>query len=74
MRNSASALVASGAFTPTQSLAFAGIELRIDGVAGRGRHLHGSAGAQRDVFATLDRLVTAIDAPPAASAQRAQTA
>ena len=63
VRNSASALVASGAFTPSQSMTFAGIEMRIDGSPAAGDTFTVAPSAQRDVFATLDRLIAAIEAP-----------
>jgi flagellar hook-associated protein 3 FlgL len=72
VRNSASALIASGPFTPTQSLAFAGIDLRIDGSPAAGDTFTVTPAAQRDVFATLDRLVTAMDVGAGTPAQRAQ--
>ena len=56
MRNSANALVVAGAFTPTQSLTFAGVELRIDGAPAAGDTFTVTPAAQRDVFSTLDRL------------------
>ena len=56
VRNSASALVASGTFTPSQSLDFRGIEMRIDGAPAAGDTFTVAPSAQRDVFATLDRL------------------
>ena len=72
MRNSANALVVAGAFTPTQSLTFAGVELRIDGAPAAGDTFTVAPAAQRDVFSTLDRLVAAIDTPGGTPAQRAQ--
>jgi flagellar hook-associated protein 3 FlgL len=72
VRNSASALIASGAFTPSQSLTFAGIEMRIDGSPAAGDTFTVAPSAQRDVFATLDRVIAAIDAPAANPATRAQ--
>jgi flagellar hook-associated protein 3 FlgL len=72
VRNSASALVASGAFTPSQSLTFAGVEMRIDGSPAAGDTFTVTPSAHRDVFATLDRVIAAIDAPAASPATRAQ--
>jgi flagellar hook-associated protein 3 FlgL len=72
VRNSASTLVASGAFVSSQSLTFAGIELRIDGAPAAGDTFTAAPAAQRDVFTTLDRLIAAIDAPADTPAGRAQ--
>jgi flagellar hook-associated protein 3 FlgL len=72
VRNGASALVASGAFTPAQSIAFAGVELQIDGSPAAGDTFTVTPSAQRDLFATLDRVIAAIDAPAASPAGRAQ--
>ena len=63
VRNSANALVVAGAFTPTQSLTFAGVELRIDGAPAAGDTFTVAPAAQRDVFSTLDRLIAAIETP-----------
>jgi flagellar hook-associated protein 3 FlgL len=73
VRNSASALIASGAFTASpQSIAFAGIEFRIDGAPAAGDTFTVTPSANRDVFATLDRLVTVMDSPANDPARRAQ--
>ena len=72
VRNSANALVVAGAFTPTQSLTFAGVELRIDGAPAAGDTFTVTPAAQRDVFSTLDRLIAAIETPGGTPAQQAQ--
>jgi flagellar hook-associated protein 3 FlgL len=72
VRNGAAALVASGTFTPSQSLTFAGIEMRIDGSPAAGDTFTVTPSVQRDVFATLDRVIAAIDAPAGNPAGRAQ--
>lgn len=72
VRNSASTVVAAGAFAPSQSLTFAGIEVRIDGSPAAGDTFTAMPSAQRDVFATLDRLIATIDAPAGNPADRAQ--
>ena len=72
VRDSANALVATGAFSSSQSLAFAGIEMRIDGTPAAGDTFTVAPSAQRDVFATLDRLVTTLEAPSGNPAERAQ--
>jgi flagellar hook-associated protein 3 FlgL len=72
VRDGAAALIASGSFAPSQSLAFAGIELRIDGSPTVGDTFVVSPSAQRDIFSTLDRLTAAMDVAAATPAARAQ--
>ena len=72
VRDGANALVVAGAFTPSQSLTFAGVEVRIDGVPAGGDTFTVAPAAQRDVFATLDRLIAAIETPAGSPAGRAQ--
>jgi flagellar hook-associated protein 3 FlgL len=72
VRDSANALVATGAFSPSQSLAFAGVEMRIDGTPAAGDTFTVAPSGQRDLFATLDRLVAALEEPSANPAERAR--
>jgi flagellar hook-associated protein 3 FlgL len=72
VRNAANALVSSGAFVPTQSISFAGIELRIDGTPAAGDTFTAAPAAQRDVFATLDRLIAVLETTAVTPAARAQ--
>jgi flagellar hook-associated protein 3 FlgL len=73
VRNAANALIASGAFNPpTQSLTFAGLEMRLDGAPAAGDAFTVAPSTQRDVFASLDRLIAAIDAPAGNPTARAQ--
>jgi flagellar hook-associated protein 3 FlgL len=72
VRNGASALIASGAFVPSQSLTFAGIEMRIDGSPAAGDAFTAGPSSQRDVFATLDRAIATIDGSGNDPAARAQ--
>lgn len=72
VRDGANALVASGTFTPSQSIAFRGIELRIDGAPAAGDSFSAAPSSYRDVFATLDALVADLETPTATTAARAQ--
>ena len=73
VRNTANALIASGTFaSPSQSLSFAGVEVRIDGDPAAGDTFTVAPAAHRDAFATLDRLIAAIEAPAGTPAERAQ--
>ncbi len=72
VRNGANALIASGTFAPSQSLTFAGIEMRIDGTPAAGDTFTVTPSAQRDVFSTLDRLIAAVESPAGNPADRAR--
>ena len=72
VRNSASALVAAGAFASSQSVTFAGVEVRIDGTPAAGDTFTAAPSAQRDMFGTLDRLIIAIESPAGNATARAQ--
>ena len=73
VRNSANALIVAGSYAPpTQTLAFAGTEVRIDGNPATGDTFTMRPSAQRNVFSTIDRLIAAIDTPVADVADRAQ--
>jgi flagellar hook-associated protein 3 FlgL len=73
VRNGASTLVASGTFAPPgQTLAFAGVDVRIDGQPAAGDRFTAAPSAHRDVFTSLDRLIAAIDTPVTTPADRAR--
>jgi flagellar hook-associated protein 3 FlgL len=72
VRNAANTLVGSGTFVPSQSVTFAGVDLRIDGAPAAADTFTVRPAAQRDVFATLQGLVNAIDVPAGTPALRAQ--
>jgi flagellar hook-associated protein 3 FlgL len=72
--NSASAVVASGTFTPGGAIAFNGASVTIQGQPAAGDTFTVSPAGTQDVFTTLDNLRTALRAPqntPASSAQYA---
>ena len=72
VRDGSSALVAAGAFTPPgQSLSFRGIDVRIDGQPAAGDTFTVTPSTSRDVFATLDGLIAALEAPAGTPAARA---
>jgi flagellar hook-associated protein 3 FlgL len=73
VRNAANALITTGAFTaPGQTLAFGGIEVRIDGDPAAADTFSVTPSAYRDVFSSLDGLIAAIEAPTGTPAGRAQ--
>lgn len=72
VRDGANAVVVSGGFTPGQSVAFAGVEVRIDGEPAAGDTFTLAPSAQRDVFATLEQLIAEVGAPAPDSADQAE--
>jgi flagellar hook-associated protein 3 FlgL len=73
VRNSANALIVAGTFgPPTQTLAFVGAEVRIDGDPAAGDTFTVRPSTQRNLFSTLDRLIAAVDSPVGDAADRAQ--
>jgi flagellar hook-associated protein 3 FlgL len=71
VRDGGNALVVSGGFAPGQSLAFAGVEVSIDGQPVAGDSFTLAPSAQQDVFATLERLIAELGAPAADPGDRA---
>jgi flagellar hook-associated protein 3 FlgL len=72
VRDSANALITIGAFTPSHTLAFAGVEFRLDGQPAAGDTFTLTPSGQRDMFSTVDRLIAAIEAPGGNPAERAR--
>jgi flagellar hook-associated protein 3 FlgL len=72
VRDSANALVSSGAFTAGQSISFRGIEVPIGGNPASGDSFTVAPAGNRDVFSMLDSLIASLEAPANGSAQRAQ--
>lgn len=72
VRDSADTVIDAGPFSPSHTLEFAGIELRIDGEPAAGDTFTVAPSGQRDLFATLDRLTAAVEAPSATPADRAR--
>jgi flagellar hook-associated protein 3 FlgL len=72
VRDSTNTVVDAGPFAPANTLSFAGIELRIDGEPAAGDTFSVAPSGQRDLFATLDRLTAAIEAPSGSPADRAR--
>ncbi|HZF99220.1 MAG TPA: flagellar hook-associated protein FlgL [Pseudoxanthomonas sp.] len=70
VRDAANALVASGAYTKGDSIAFAGVQMRIDGDPATGDRFQIGPSTTRDIFATVQKLVDALDSNPTTAAQR----
>lgn len=64
-------VLAGGAFAPGDTIAAAGLQLRIDGAPAAGDGFALEPAPNRDVFATLESLADALAAPVATPAQRA---
>ena len=63
VRDSASALVSSGAYTPGQAVSFRGIAVPIDGAPAAGDTFTVAPSSSRDVFATVSSLISALETP-----------
>ncbi|MCH9695733.1 MAG: flagellar hook-associated protein FlgL [Gammaproteobacteria bacterium] len=61
VRNSASVLVASGAFEPGDTIAFQGIEISIDGQPEGGDQFNFAASGLQSVFESVDQIATALE-------------
>jgi flagellar hook-associated protein 3 FlgL len=73
VRDSASALVSSGAFTSaSQAITFRGVELTIDGAPAAGDVFTVAPSGNSDVFTMLDDLIGTLESSSGDSAQRAQ--
>jgi flagellar hook-associated protein 3 FlgL len=72
VRDSGGALIASGAYAPNQAIAFGGIEVGIDGAPAGGDSFTVTPSANRDVFATVDSLIAALESSAGNPTARAQ--
>jgi flagellar hook-associated protein 3 FlgL len=72
VRDGAAALVSSGTFAPDQAIGFRGIEVPVAGAPAAGDTFTVAPSAERDVFATLNSLITTLDRPSGGGAPRAR--
>jgi flagellar hook-associated protein 3 FlgL len=72
VRDSGGALVASGAYSPSQAIAFRGIQVDLDGAPAAGDSFTVAPSAKRDVFATVDALIAALETSPSSPPGRTQ--
>jgi flagellar hook-associated protein 3 FlgL len=70
-RDAADALVASGPYASGDAIEFKGIRVTVSGAPVAGDQLHIDPSGTEDIFATLERLATALEAPLGTGAQRA---
>lgn len=69
-RDAADALVASGAYTSGDAIEFKGIRVAVSGAPAAGDQIHIQPSGTEDMFATLERLATALEAPLGSPTQR----
>jgi len=72
VRDAATALVASGTYTSGQSIAFRGVDVPLTGSPAAGDKFTVAPSGKRDVFATLDSLIAALETPATGGAAQAQ--
>jgi len=70
IRDSANVVLGSGSFQPGQSIAVAGLQLRIEGTPATGDVFEAGPAGVRDIFATLQELIGTLQANPVTDAQR----
>ncbi|NZA27909.1 flagellar hook-associated protein FlgL [Luteimonas sp. SJ-92] len=71
VRDSAGTVIASGAYVAGESIAFAGVQMRIGGAPAPGDEFSIGPAGTRDVFATLDRLMSTLTDAPTSDQQKA---
>jgi flagellar hook-associated protein 3 FlgL len=70
VRDSASALVASGTYTAGQAISFRGIAVPIDGAPAAGDTFAVAPSSSRDIFATVSSLIDTLQTPTPSDAAR----
>lgn len=73
-RDTADAVVASGPYASGSAIEFKGFRLSITGAPAAGDQFHIDPSGTESLFATIDRLVAALESPITTAAQRAATA
>lgn len=71
VRDSANALVASGTYTPGESIAFRGVQVTATGTPNPGDTFDVRPAPARDIFATVQGLIDALGQPSGTAAERA---
>lgn len=70
VRNSANVVVGAGSFEDGESIAFAGLQVRLDGAPATGDAFEIGPAGVRDVFGTLQGLIDTLDSNPVTAAER----
>ncbi len=72
VRNGANTLIVAGAYSGPQAIAFAGIEVSLEGAPETGDVFTVTPSTQRDMFATIDRVIAQLQSPSTSPADRAE--
>jgi flagellar hook-associated protein 3 FlgL len=70
VRDSANVVVGAGSFEDGESIAFAGLQVRLDGAPATGDAFEIGPAGVRDVFGTLQGLIDTLDSNPVTAAER----
>jgi flagellar hook-associated protein 3 FlgL len=71
VRNGGGALIVAGTYAPGQSIAFLGIEVALSGTPAAGDSFDVASSTSKDMFATVDDLITALETAVTDGASRA---
>lgn len=70
IRDGSNAVIATGAYSKGESIAFAGVQMTIDGDPAAGDAFEIGPSATRDIFATVQGLIDTLESNPTTDAQR----
>jgi flagellar hook-associated protein 3 FlgL len=70
VRNSANVVVGTGTYVSGESIAFAGLQMQVDGVPATGDRFEVGPAGVRDVFATVQGLIDTLETVPVTAAER----
>ncbi|MEJ1098475.1 MULTISPECIES: flagellar hook-associated protein FlgL [unclassified Pseudoxanthomonas] len=70
IRDGSNAVIATGAYTKGGSIAFAGVQMKIDGNPAAGDAFEIGPSTTRDIFATVQNMITTLESNPTTPAQR----
>lgn len=71
VRDAGNAVIATGTYTQGESIAFAGVQMKIDGHPAAGDSFALGPSSTRDIFATLQGLIDTLETNPTTDQQRA---
>ena len=71
MTDAGGTVVTTGTYAKGESIAFAGVQMRIEGQPANGDSFTLGPAGSRDIFATVQGLITTLDTNPTTDAQRA---
>ncbi|TWI02843.1 flagellar hook-associated protein 3 FlgL [Luteimonas cucumeris] len=72
IRDAGNAVIGTGTYAKGESIAFAGVQMKIDGNPAAGDAFEIGASGNRDIFATVQNLIGALDSNPTTDVQRAE--